>query len=118
MINNGGFGYQLQDGCVATTGGPDYLMSLGPQATTFGQEDDPELFKTGITPLLTLFYNDPINNTGSDAFLAELEVHLSCLTVVASAEKHSASIRSASGRSGLFAVFFTLFSLAWVVPAL
>ena len=118
IIDKGGFGYQLQSGCVATSGGPDYLMNLGPQATYFGQHGDPELFKTGITPLLTLFYNEPFDTTRSGAVLVEPEVHLSCLTVVPPAERSSASNRTAAGGSGLFAMLFSLFSSVWVGVAL
>ncbi|RMZ84981.1 hypothetical protein DV738_g189, partial [Chaetothyriales sp. CBS 135597] len=123
LFDQSDLGFQSQDGCVATTGGPDYIMNYGPRTTTFMKGyDDPALFASGTTPVVTLFHNDPFNATGSDLFFAEPELHLHCLTVVSPDETSSptsASARTtASSTTALFAILISLFSMAWVGVAL
>lgn len=55
--------------------------------------DEIKLFKTGSSPLLTLFYNEP--GSGASTLLAEPEVHLSCVKPVTSTkEQESGAARS------------------------
>jgi hypothetical protein len=97
-----------QNGCSITPGGEDYnLYATGSEDTLIlfdynaglkPSKDYIRAFKTGVTPVLTLFYNEPWNNasTGPVSFLEEPEVHLSCLRIPEEAET-SGAVRWGSG---------------------
>jgi hypothetical protein len=85
----------------------------------YQRSENEELFKTGTTPIFTLFYNEPWNNasTGPVAALADPEVHLSCLTAVTSVEQESGvsriqdSVRALSGIAVLSGLLWTLLAI-------
>jgi hypothetical protein len=108
-----------------TPGGPSYhLFSAGEEDTrlTFPYYDGRKpskdyfkLFKTGATPILTMFYNEPWNNasTGPVPFLNEPEVHLSCVRTVSLEDQKSGSTRIHSTPSGASLVSIFLCGLLW-----
>lgn len=71
------------------------------------------LYKTGTTPLMTFFYNEPWNNasTGPAPFLTEPEVHMSCLRTIPEAGEESRAPKvegSFYGPATRALIFFTL----------
>ena len=78
-------------------------MVVGPYETIdvyYGDKPTKEqraLFENGTTPIFTFFYNEPWKNTtpGPAGFLAEPEVHMTCVRTVPSAKgRGSGSTRS------------------------
>jgi hypothetical protein len=117
------FMYQSQDDCSLTTGGSSYTVVSASSEDTlnlFNSEKPSkeylELFKTGVTPVLTYFYNEHWNpaSTGPAPFLSEPEVHLSCLRAMSEEEQKSGSIKVETTLSGLSLVPIFLGSLLWL----
>lgn len=108
-----------------TPGGPSYrLFSAKGEDTrlTFPYNDGRKpskdyikRFKTGATPILTMFYNEPWNNasTGPVPFLNEPEVHLSCVRTVPLENQKSGSTKIHSTPSGANLVSIFLGGLLW-----
>lgn len=75
-------------------------------------------FRTGTTPVFTIFYNEPwdLRTTGPAEVLTEPEVHLSCLRTrpVVSEEYSSGSWRDQGGLRVLFSVM-VMVMLWWVL---
>ena len=111
-----------QDDCSITTGGANYNLVSGlveDSIQYFADSQEPSkectaLYKTGTTPIMTFFYNEPWNNasTGPAPFLSEPEVHMSCLRTVPTADQESGSSRLGSSLLGLFTAVLVV-SILW-----
>ena len=130
MTNVSSQSYQTQQGCSVTTGGPDYHIVSGLQENSLtyfrylegekASKEWTELYKSGTTPVMTLFYNEPWNNvgTGPAPFLNEPEVHMSCLRTIQPAGEESGSVRlqvSLGSRSWVLGAVSTLVWLCMVI---
>lgn len=84
--------YQEQEGCSISPGGAEYNMArvaYEHTAPLFPEDqlnsDQLELFKTDVTSLVTIFYNEPWNpdSTGPlEALINAPEIHLTCLKAI------------------------------------
>lgn len=118
--------YQAQDDCTITSGGPKYQLVAGLVEDTVQYMNDlagkkaskewTALYRTGTTPVMTFFYNEPWNNAsnGPAPFLGEPEVHMSCLKTVRKADRESGSGSMRASLLGLSTVMLVISSLLYL----
>ena len=94
--------YQQQEGCSISPGGVGYNMVRAAYEHTAGlfpeddlNSDQLELFKTEVTSLVTIFYNEPWNpdSTGPlEALIDEPEIHLTCAKAIPEPGQQSGAV--------------------------